>query len=241
MRSLRFAGESDDEFLARAEHAGQIAKLLIEACLANRCVQDYVADPALPEWTLENVSVSPTVRVEYEQAVALGDLGSCLSATSSKHWGAGPWVMPLEPDDVFFPDRLTYIYRASSLYNRRFEQRQRLSPWTRSVCQPLDCAPTCSPRSRLRSWCGLRRWYPAVVSCCCSTAIQPAKPARRRHFGSSPPTAMSGWDGTRRRTTAVSAGDNRSRYQRRSGRRFVSVCDGASSVGYLRRVVGAEV
>jgi len=34
--------------------------------------------------------------------------------------------MPLEPDDEFFAYRVTYFYRENSLYNRRFEQRQRL-------------------------------------------------------------------------------------------------------------------
>ncbi|MDB5387337.1 MAG: hypothetical protein JWM11_2983 [Planctomycetaceae bacterium] len=34
--------------------------------------------------------------------------------------------MPLEPDDDFFPERITYVYRENSLYNQRFEQRQRL-------------------------------------------------------------------------------------------------------------------
>jgi len=120
VHTLRLAGESDDEFRSRAERTGRIAKLLVEASLANRCVRDYIADPALPEWTLENVRVCPTVRVEYAQAIAIGDLGSCLSATESKHWGDGPWVMPLEPDDEFHPHRVTYLYRATSLYNRRF-------------------------------------------------------------------------------------------------------------------------
>jgi hypothetical protein len=125
MHTLRFDGESDDEFRMRAARAGRIAKVLVEACLANRWVQEFMADPAMPEWTADNVRTSPTVRVEYEQAIAIGDLGSCLSATKSKHWGAGPWVMPLEPDDEFFPYRVTYLYRPDSLYNRRFEQRQR--------------------------------------------------------------------------------------------------------------------
>lgn len=34
--------------------------------------------------------------------------------------------MPLEADDVFYPDRVTYLYRENSQYNRRFEQRRRL-------------------------------------------------------------------------------------------------------------------
>jgi len=67
VRSLRFTGESDAEFQTRAIRAGQVAKLLVDACLANRCVQGYVADPAFPDGTVESVRVSPTVRIEYEQ------------------------------------------------------------------------------------------------------------------------------------------------------------------------------
>jgi len=119
--TLRFEGESDDEFRARAERALRVAKVLVSACLANRCMLRYIADPSLP-YTEESVRVSPTVRVEYEEAIAIGDLGGCLSATASKRWGAGPWVMPLEPDDEFFPDRVTYIYRTNSLYNVSFPQ-----------------------------------------------------------------------------------------------------------------------
>jgi len=125
MIDLRLPGESDAAFIGRAEHAARIARLLVDACLANRCMQEYIADPSLP-YSEQSVRASPTVRVEYEQAIALGDIGSCLSATKSKHWGAGPWIMPLLPDDVFFPDRVTYVYRENSLYNRRFEQRRRL-------------------------------------------------------------------------------------------------------------------
>ncbi len=137
MRTLRFSGESDDEFRARAERAGRIAKHLVEACLANWCTQDYIADPALPHYTEATVRVSPIVRVEYEQAIALGDLGSCLSATASKRWGDGPWVMPLEADDTFFADRVTYVYRTNSLYNRRFEQRRRLKELLGRQHRPL--------------------------------------------------------------------------------------------------------
>ena len=136
MHSLRFPGETDADFRRRAEHALRVAKVLVEACLSNRCMQRYMADPTLP-YTEEDVRISPTVRVEYEQAIAIGDLGSCLSATRSKHWGDGPWVMPLEPDDEFFPDRVTYIYRANSVYNRRFEQRRRLKELLGRQHRPL--------------------------------------------------------------------------------------------------------
>jgi len=88
-------------------------------------MQDCIADPALP-YTVESVRRSPTVRVEYEQAIAIGDLGSCLSATKSKHWGDGPYVLPLEANDPVDPFRILYVYRENSVYNRRFQQRQRL-------------------------------------------------------------------------------------------------------------------
>ena len=34
--------------------------------------------------------------------------------------------MPLEVDDWFYPDRITYLFGANSLYNRRFHQRRRM-------------------------------------------------------------------------------------------------------------------
>ncbi|NLY01881.1 MAG: hypothetical protein GXY83_37830 [Rhodopirellula sp.] len=43
----------------------------------------------------------------------------------------------LEPDDEFFPDRVAYIYRANSLYNRRFEQRRRLKELLGKRLRPL--------------------------------------------------------------------------------------------------------
>ncbi|MBI2806033.1 MAG: hypothetical protein HYX68_13720 [Planctomycetes bacterium] len=66
------------------------------------------------------------MRIEYEQAVAIGGIGECLAATSGKSWGNGPQVLPLNVDDWFFPDRITYRFKEGSLYNRRFNQRRRL-------------------------------------------------------------------------------------------------------------------
>ena len=124
--SLRFTGETDSEFLARAKRSAIIARLLVEACLANRRVRESLASTSIPEFSEERLRKLPIVRLEYEQAIAIGDLGSTLSATRSKHWGDGPWVMPLEPDDWFYKERITYLYCANSLYNRRFEQRRRM-------------------------------------------------------------------------------------------------------------------
>jgi hypothetical protein len=124
--SLRFDGETDEDFRLRAERVARIAQVLVTACLKNRCMQTYIADPNLPILTVESVLRNPTVRVEYEQAIAFGGIGECLAATAGKNWGKGPSVLPLEPADWFYPDRITYRFKENSLYNRRFEQRRRL-------------------------------------------------------------------------------------------------------------------
>ncbi len=73
-------------------------------------MQRYLADPSTLH-TVESVLRNPTVRVEYEQAIAIGGMGECLSSTAKKNWGKGPWVMPLEAEDWFYPDRITYLFR----------------------------------------------------------------------------------------------------------------------------------
>lgn len=88
-------------------------------------MQSYIDDPTSPH-TVESVRRNPTVRVEYEQAIAIGGIGECLAATKTKNWGSGPSVMPLDMDDWFYPDRITYLFRSNSLYNRRFHQRRRM-------------------------------------------------------------------------------------------------------------------
>lgn len=123
--SLRFDGENDGDFRNRVERAGRVAKILVSACLQNACMQKYIADPAMP-FTVESVHAHPTLRVEYEQAIAIGGIGECLAATRSKRWGTGPQILPLQPDDWFYPHRITYVFRENSLYNRRFLQRRRM-------------------------------------------------------------------------------------------------------------------
>lgn len=95
------------------------------ACLQNECMRSYIGDPSTLH-ILDSVRRSPTVRVEYEQAIAIGGIGECLAATKGKNWGDGPQVLPLQPDDWFYPDRITYLFRSNSLYNRRFHQRRRM-------------------------------------------------------------------------------------------------------------------
>ena len=120
---LRFDGETDDEFRARAVRALGLARILVRAALENSCVKRFIADGI---YTEERVRRCPDVRVEYEQAVAIGDIGSCLASTKSKHWGDGPYILPLDRDDPVDPSRILYLYKNSSIYNKRFEQRRRL-------------------------------------------------------------------------------------------------------------------
>ena len=137
VRSLRLVDESDADFRQRAERAANIARILIDANFANACVRSYIDDPALPMYTEASVRQSPTVRVEFEQALGIGGIGETLAATQSKSWGDGPWIMPLQPDDWFDPHRITYLYRENSLYNRRFEQRRRLKELLGRRWRPL--------------------------------------------------------------------------------------------------------
>ena len=111
--------------------------MLVDACLSNTCVQEYAADSELPLLTIKDFQKHPIVRIEYEQAIAIGGLGETLRATKSKHWGEGPYVTPLQPDDWFYPDRITYIYRENSLFKKRFEQRKRLKELLGKQHRPL--------------------------------------------------------------------------------------------------------
>src|SRR2546426_5799304 len=122
---LRLEGETDAEFRSRVERAARIASVLVRAALDNVCVQAMIANSAL-QHAEDEMRVNPPLRVEYEQAIAIGDLGSCLSSTRNKHWGDGPFVMPLQRDDPVDSWRVLYIYRETSVYYRRFIQRQRM-------------------------------------------------------------------------------------------------------------------
>ena len=126
MLTLRFDGESDEQFRVRAERTVTIARVLVQACLANQCVQRMLSSAEPLRLDEAGIRRNPIVRVEYEQAYAIGGIGECLHATQKKHWGDGPWIMPLQPDDEFLPMFITYVFRENSVYNRRFHQRMRL-------------------------------------------------------------------------------------------------------------------
>jgi hypothetical protein len=148
-RSLRFAGESDDEFRSRAERAAKYAKLLIDAALTNHEIRALIADARHPEWTEAGERENPTVRLDYDQAVCIAGIGEGLAATKNKNWGDGPYIQPLEPEDPVDPMFVTYVFKPNSLYNRRFEQRQKLKRLLGKTHRPLV---TAAKRSTKRSF-----------------------------------------------------------------------------------------
>lgn len=125
-RELRLPGEGDQAFRARAERATCYARLLVDAALANHDIQELISSHDFPTYTEEGERRCPTVRVEYEQAMAIGGIGECLAATKNKSWGDGPYIHPLKPDDPVLPVRITYVFKEGSVYNRRFLQRRRM-------------------------------------------------------------------------------------------------------------------
>lgn len=110
-----------------AERSARIAHVLVAAALANRDIQSYLRDLMPPRlWTIDGIRRNPTCRVEWEHAVVIGGIGESLAAARHKKWGSFIGVLPLRPDDPVHWCRLLYIYKASSPYNRRVEQRKAL-------------------------------------------------------------------------------------------------------------------
>jgi len=135
--SLRLPSEGDDAFRRRAERAAQYARILVDAALANHEIRSLIADSAFPVWTEEGERRNPTVRIDFEEAVCIAGIGEGLAATKNKHWGDGPYIQPLEPDDPVDPMFITYVFKENSLYNRRFEQRRELKRLLGQSHRPL--------------------------------------------------------------------------------------------------------
>ncbi len=89
---------------SRAERAARVARLLVDAALANFDIQEQIADPRQLQ-TEESERRSPTVRIDYDETFAVCGIGEGLAATKSKHWGSGPRILPLRPDDPVDPVR----------------------------------------------------------------------------------------------------------------------------------------
>jgi hypothetical protein len=117
--------------LTRLRELEPVARALVAGALGNHWVREYFeAYPAV--WTEAGQRRSPTVRVEFEHAIVIGHTGEGLAAGKNKAWGPVLGVFPLEVNDPVDPYRLLYLFRDSSPYQKRFEQRrymrERLGP-----------------------------------------------------------------------------------------------------------------
>ena len=109
------------------ERIGRIAHVLIDSALANRDIQAHLADPRPPRlWTIEGVRHNPTCRVEWEHAIVIGGIGESLAVARHKNWGPLIGVFPLALTDPVHWCRILYLFKASSPFNRRHEQRPAL-------------------------------------------------------------------------------------------------------------------
>ncbi len=100
---------------------------LAAAALANLDIQSFLADPKLGRiWTEESIRRTPTCRSDWEYVTVIATTGEAKSAAKHKNWGRFLGVFPLTPDDPVHPFRILYVYKATSPYNRRVEQRKAL-------------------------------------------------------------------------------------------------------------------
>ncbi len=114
-------------FPADLERVARIARILIDAALANQDIQGHLRDLTPPRlWTVAGVRRNPTCRVEWEYVTVIGGIGESLAAARHKHWGDFLGIQPLKPDDPVHWSRILYIYKPECPYNRRVEQRKAL-------------------------------------------------------------------------------------------------------------------
>ena len=106
---------------------GPLTTGLVQAALANRDIQAYLADPRWSGvWTTEGVTRHPKVRVVFEHAEVIGGPGESLAVARHKNFGRFLGFYPLRPDTPVHPYRILYIYKPSNAFSRRVEQRHAL-------------------------------------------------------------------------------------------------------------------
>lgn len=112
--------------------------MLAQAALANLDIRSLLADPILGRiWTEEAIRRAPTCRNEWEHVTVIATIGEARSAAKHKNWGNFLGVFPLAPDDPVHPFRILYVYKATSPYNRRVEQRKALKRILGRTHRPL--------------------------------------------------------------------------------------------------------
>jgi hypothetical protein len=124
-----------ERFRDQCERLARIGRVLIEAALHNKCVQEYLAEPTplpmrgqcqtLKLWTLDGVRRNPPVRHEWEHTTVIAGVGEGMACAKGKtSWGRFIGILPLEPGDPVGYSRVLYVYKASNPYNQRVEQRK---------------------------------------------------------------------------------------------------------------------
>lgn len=103
------------------------ASTLAQAALANAAIRSYLNDPHNAGiWTVEGVIRHPTVRVVFEHAEVIGGPGESIAAAWHNNFGRFLGIEPLRSEDPVHPRQILFVYKASSPYNRRVEQRRAL-------------------------------------------------------------------------------------------------------------------
>lgn len=126
------------------------ASAFAQAALANLDIQSYLNDPSLARiWTVDGVARHPTVRVVFEHAEVIGGHGESVAAARHKNFGRFLGIEPLRHDDPVHPCRILFVYKASSPYNRRVEQRRALK---RLLGRPYRALVTKASRSTKRDF-----------------------------------------------------------------------------------------
>jgi hypothetical protein len=134
-----------EDVVREAERAARIARALTDGALANQCVREFIEFPDRDfpgMWTEAKVRANPPVRVEFDHAIVLGGMGEALAAARLRRPGDDPgkvstwrWkpsfgeligILPLEPADPVGEFHVMYLYKGTSPYNRRVEQRRYL-------------------------------------------------------------------------------------------------------------------
>lgn len=111
------------------ERTARIARVLLDAALNNENVQAEMMD--LNPWhgmgrlTPDHIRRYTPVRHEYEHAYAICGVGEGIAACEKKPtFGRFIGVLPLEKNDPYSRTNVLYVYKESSPYNQRVEQRR---------------------------------------------------------------------------------------------------------------------
>lgn len=103
------------------ERAIAFARKCIAAAFANIDVQRAIERKVT---TATEIYQHTPIALEFEHAVSIADIGTCVSCSGTKaSFGQCIGISPLDAEMPCDHERVLYLYRCSSPYNRRIEQR----------------------------------------------------------------------------------------------------------------------